>query len=343
MPGFSSYIPDQAGEFVYYRDYSFERESYIGILCYDSKSYQLRYYAPQSKQPEKIVATLVSVDLVNNHLDLTGEKILLADYNNPEDVDIINYLHDLIYEFAARRTKLFEINPNSKGYINFDSLKTNGIYEASYYAQFGGNVNILYDCMIPFFNIKRIEDEKGKAIFECVELGRIKSADETTFDRFHVFPEKNNVKQNSKKVKNAKQVEFAINGQRINLDTTWQEKLDYMWIQNEDAIITMLTYTKDGAEKDNYYYQYYLLRNFLECKDGTFVDYTTSDVVFTDKGFKLYSETHSPDVKKVYYTVKYITINKTSDFDYFSFAATRGAYQTKRSYYEAILKTYSND
>ena len=342
MPGFSSYIPDQAGEFVYYRDYSFERESYIGILAYDSKSYQLRYYAPAGKQPLKVIATLVTVDFVNNHFDLTGEKILIADYNNPEDIDIINYLHDLMYEFASRRINLFEVNPNSKGYVNFDTLKTNGIYESSEFAQFGGKVNILYDCMIPFFNIKRIEDEKGKAIFECVELGKIKSTEDNLFDEVHVFPEKNKVKQNSKKV-NAKPVEFAINGQRIMLDNTWQEKLDYMWVQNDDAIITMMTYTKDGSDKDAYYYQYYLLRSFLQCKDNTFVDFTTSDASFTDKGFKLYSETHSPAIKKVYYTVKSITENKNEDYDYMSFAATRGAYQIKRAYYDSILKTYSNE
>ena len=113
--------------------------------------------------------------------------------------------------------------------------------------------------------------EKGKAIFECVELGKIKSTEDNLFDEVHVFPEKNKVKQNSKKV-NAKPVEFAINGQRIMLDNTWHEKLDYMWVQNDDAIITMMTYTKDGADKDAYYYQYYLLRSFLQCKDNTFVD-----------------------------------------------------------------------
>ena len=346
MPGFSSYIPDQPGEYVYYRDYSFGRESYIGIVCYDSQSYQLRYYAPETKQklPDKTVATLVTVDLVKNHFDFTGEKILVADYNNNDDFDIINYLHDLMYEFANRRSKHFEINPSNKGYVNFDTLKTNGLYESTYFEQFGGNVRILYDCIIPFFNIKRIENEKGVPVFECVQLGKINSSDDPIFDTFHVFPEKIKVKQNSQKVKKTKPVDFSSGRQHLTLDSTWEKKLDYIWVQNEDAIITLMSYAFKGHDKDPYYVQYYLLRNFLECKDNTFIDYITTDVIFFDKGFKLYSDTHSPSIKKVYTTIKYITASKNpEEYDYMSFAATRGAYQIKRTYYDSILRTYSID
>ena len=35
VPGVESFIPDSSGEYVYYRDYSFERESYVGVLYYD--------------------------------------------------------------------------------------------------------------------------------------------------------------------------------------------------------------------------------------------------------------------------------------------------------------------
>ena len=42
VPGFESYLPDASGQYVYYRDYSFTRESYIGILTYDEATYQVR-------------------------------------------------------------------------------------------------------------------------------------------------------------------------------------------------------------------------------------------------------------------------------------------------------------
>ena len=50
VPGVESFIPDSSGEYVYYRDYSFERESYVGVLYYDDSSYQIRYYAPANKE-----------------------------------------------------------------------------------------------------------------------------------------------------------------------------------------------------------------------------------------------------------------------------------------------------
>ena len=40
LPGTTQFIPDSAGEYVYYRDTSFTRESYIGLLMYDKGTYQ---------------------------------------------------------------------------------------------------------------------------------------------------------------------------------------------------------------------------------------------------------------------------------------------------------------
>jgi len=42
-------LPDASGEYVYYRDSSFNRESYIGFLYYDDSTYEARYYAPPTE------------------------------------------------------------------------------------------------------------------------------------------------------------------------------------------------------------------------------------------------------------------------------------------------------
>ena len=49
MPVFSSYLPDTSGEYVYYQDKTFERESYIGIIYYDDETFGIRYYSPKSE------------------------------------------------------------------------------------------------------------------------------------------------------------------------------------------------------------------------------------------------------------------------------------------------------
>jgi len=343
VPGIQSYIPDQAGEYVYYKDNSFARESYIGILSYSDKEYQVRYYAPATaaNPAEKIVATLISTDVVDGHFDLTGENIIIADYANTEDVDIINYLHDLIYEFASRRSKMGNITPKSEGYVNFDSLKSNGLSIPTDYSQFGGNVNIVYDVIVPFFNIKRIEDPKGKAIFECVQLGKINSVEETTFDKYTSVPEIAKVKVNSLKQKKNKEVTYTFNDRKLTLDSTWEKKLDYMYCQNDDAIISLASYVVPNNISDESYVLYTLVRNLLESKDGNYIDFTKCDVIYTKNGVHIYYDTLSAPTKNVFYTGKYLTKTAENTYDYFSFAAKKAVYLQKRSYYDKVIKTNS--
>ena len=79
LPGFTSFVPDTAGEYVWYRDNSFARESYVGLLNYDDTSYQIRYYAPASRtigQPAKDIALLFTVNPESDFFDLFLSKDL---------------------------------------------------------------------------------------------------------------------------------------------------------------------------------------------------------------------------------------------------------------------------
>lgn len=343
LPGIQSYIPDQPGEFVYYKDNSFARESYIGFLAYDEKNYQLRYYAPATKTnpTEKTVATLVSTDIVNNHFDLTGENIFIADYANEEDVDIINYLHDIIYEFASRRSKLGTLNPTLKDYVNFDSLKNNGLSVNTDYPQFGGDVRIIYDVMVPFFNIKRIEDTKGNVLFECVQLGRISSTEDNLFDKYTPVPESPRVKINSVKPKKAKETVYDYDGRKVVLDSSWEKKLDYLYAQNDDAIISIASYIVPKEVNDITYVLYTLVRNLLESKDNNYIDFNKCDVIFDNNNARIYYDTLSSETKNIFYTAKYLTLTAENTYDYFSFAAKKGIYLQKRSYYDKVIKNNS--
>lgn len=340
VPSVDNYIPDQAGEYVYYKDNTFSRESYIGILSYDSNTYQLKYFAPSTKSnpAEKNVVTLISTDLVDNHFDITGEKILVADYANQEDVDIINYLHDIMYEFASRRSKIGKITPDMKNYVNYDSLNANGVLVSADYAQFGGDVNIIYDVMIPFFNVKRIEDSKGKVLFECVQLGKINSADETLFDHYTTVPEIRKVKVNSLKQKKAKSVDYTYNDRKITLDTSWEKKLEYLFVQNDDAIISLASYVVPPTVTDEYYVLYTLARNLLESKDNNYIDFSKCEIIFADNDMKIFYDTYSCDTKNVFYTAKYITKINDNTYDYLSFAAKKANYLQKRSYFDKLIK-----
>ena len=107
LPGAQKSVPDASGEYVYYRDSSFNRESYIGFLYYDDSTYEARYYAPATEAlAEKNIDMLFSVAQKNGRMELTGERFVIPPQQ--DDVAIVNYIHDLLYELSGRRSKLLE-------------------------------------------------------------------------------------------------------------------------------------------------------------------------------------------------------------------------------------------
>lgn len=343
LPGFSPFLPDINGEFVYYKDNTFERESYIGILCYDENTFQIRYYAPQTKKlPEKTVAALITIDSAKNYLDITGENVIIADYNSKDDVDIVNYMHNLMYDFSAKRITLQNLTPQTENYVNNKSLNENGLKIKSNLTQFGGEIYIIYDCIIPFFNIKQIQDATGKILFDCVELGKINSSEDTIFDKFLKIPEIRKTKLNSVKQKKYPKKECSLGNQKITLDESWEQKNSMMWVQNNDAIITLATYQKPKNQVPPLYFQYILIRLLLETKPDNIIDFSSAEVTFTENGFKIYAASYMPSASKVFYTIKFLTKNFENDYDFMSFAAPKSTYIQKRSYFDKILKTYQN-
>ena len=76
LPGFTPYIQELPGQYVYYEDKTFARKSYFGILQFDEKSFAARYYAPadeRDKKPETDVEIYFTIDPKADHMELTGE------------------------------------------------------------------------------------------------------------------------------------------------------------------------------------------------------------------------------------------------------------------------------
>ena len=80
LPGVVSPIPDTSGEYVFYEDKTFNRESIVGFLYYREASYAIRYYAPATEsEKEKDITLYISVNPDNPVLELTGETFRGAD------------------------------------------------------------------------------------------------------------------------------------------------------------------------------------------------------------------------------------------------------------------------
>lgn len=171
FPGIQSLFPTSSGQYVYYRDYTFPEETYIGFLQYDEGTYAIRYFTPTATNGTlPIIEMYLTVNTEVDYADITGEKI-----NSPisqNDTEIMNYMHDLLYEFAARRRKL-------NGADFFSTVTSNEDF-----MQFGGDVSITWDFYIPVFNLHSITDENGDLLFEAVKTGTLTNNNDQSFASF---------------------------------------------------------------------------------------------------------------------------------------------------------------
>ncbi len=344
MPCFKNYLSDVSGEYVYYKDNSFTRESYIGILYYDDSAFEIRYYAPENSSmnlPAKDIDLLVSVNPDSDYLELTGEAFLTNFIPDEENTEVVNYLHDILYEFTARRIKAGLISPDNSGYISNKNFSENGIRLSQDFMQFGGKVDLQFDASIPLYNIKNIYDLKGNKVLECVTFGRIASNNDSSFRDFKGFPEKtsfspvkSSVKEKTKKV--------TFENQSISLYSDWENPMENLWTYGDDAILTMNTipffFENSNMQKT------YILRTFLLSYAGAYVNLSETELIAYPKKsqMKIFLQNWQPDVQKQVVNNIILTddvINACSS--YMSLTVYKKPFQENRSYYEKILKSYS--
>lgn len=251
LPGAKLFIPDMPGEYVYYEDFSFNRKSYIGFLTYDQSTFAVRYYAPATKdKPEKNVELLFTIDSSKDYIDMTGERFVTSLL--PEDTDIVNYIHDLIYEFSARRKKVGEISPAVKKdaslnpFVTYSSMPKymeSGFIHKETFDQFGGQVNVFYDYLLPIFNIKKIETEDGKPLFKAVAYGMLKSSDDRSFSEFKIIEKSNSAKVHKVNAKAKKYYKIEYGKTELTLDENWSKagKVENIYFCGDSAMIQIHT------------------------------------------------------------------------------------------------------
>ena len=333
LPGFTPFIPDTAGEYVYYHDYSFARESYIGLLNYDDTSYQIRYFAPASREiaaPEKSIAILFSVNPESDFFDMTGERIMTdIDPNSEEDIDILNYLHDILYEFSARRIKC-------------DNLGAEPVFSVQEYEQFGGKVTICFDSLVPLFNIKNIKSQDGKTILACTTFGRIINAEDKSFENFHGLVAAKPYHAPSKKKIKAKTKKFPTSDNKtVTLDTNWEQAMENCWMYGEEAFLTIAdvpVYFEDKAVNDTF-----VLRRITESTGGSYTDFENIEISIDSKKHltKTTAKISQPENNRIVYVIKKLTTDPSKELNqYISLAAFEDSYLEKSNYYTKLLNNF---
>ena len=348
LPGTAADIPDASGEYVYYRDYSFNRESYVGFLYYGESTYEARYFAPQTETlPAKNIDMLFSAVQKNGRLELTGERFVAPPAQ--EDVEIVNYIHDLIYDLSGRRAKLDKslLVDYSKSKVPFMQA---GIVEADNYEQFGGPVQMIYDAAVPIFNLKKIVDYSGRDVFAVVTIGAIESSKDKTFAEF-VPPMKNAAKRETFQVKSAKKetlesrVEIGKNStlaQSVQADKNWSLASQNVWTLGDSAILSMQTMgLPEGDGLGQLKTAARLLRFFASSKNGAYCDWSALDVHAGGSMVKISAQTYNPKTQKIITDIKTVRAAAQNLCGCLSLATYTDDYRANRGYFDKIAKSYA--
>lgn len=332
LPSVKASVPDFSGQYVYYSDSSFQRESYIGILYYDEATYALRYYAPatgkgKSYKPEKNIHILFSINPDSENLELTGEKIITT--VKPDDTDLVNYIHDFFYEMTARRQKAGEVTEETSDYQNF--------------AQFGGDVTLYYNPLIPIFNLERIDSVDNKTILQIVTAGWLKSSEDQSFARFIGIDDKFTDKAHKfKKDKKATVAEIKYKAREnseelsANLDSSWSPVAENFYTLSDVAFFTVNEVTSPQENQVNV-----LKRRLLLGNEKIYPNWKNQKIEAKGNGTLLTQISYHAENDSYTYDFKYVREIDSKTLALYTLIVYAGAYETNKKYFDEIIKSFN--
>lgn len=334
LPGVNQYIKDTSGEYVYYCDSSFKRKSFVGFLYYDEGTYAVRYYSPAFSDngnllPAKNIELLISMDPTKDYVLLTGERILTS--ISQEDTDIVNYMHDLIYELTSRRQKAGLIQKEI-------SIEQN-------YAQFGGITTISFDPLIPLFNIKSIAQSDGTIVFQPISAGMLVSSEDKSFSNFTGFPSDLSDKAHSTSFsKHSKKIEYTYSTdsnieQSIKLDSQWKKSMDNLFLLGDSAILTM-NIIAQPADTDSLFGEK-LIRKITLGTQNAYPDWTKLTITKNDSAVSITNTYFQPTSGSITKDFKILTKIDDKNYALFTLTIFAGAYSKNIDYFTKIIKNYS--
>lgn len=349
FPGIQSYLKDESGQYVYYRDYTFPYEAYVGFLHYDEGTYGMRFYAPN--QPlegvsqaaaqagvatkggmvgaPKSVEVLFTLNTESNVTEMTGEKFLTNITGN--DTEIVNYLHDLVYEFSARRRKLA------------DPVVTKEASSREDFSQFGGTVTMKYSFDVPIFNLKEIIGADGAPSFQLATVGALASSADNSFFEFTGFPAPMQDKaRNFTSTQKKPSQKVRYQSQEIKLDHQWTQAAENMYLLGDVAMVAMTEFqpSEQVATAGTTAILDAFCRNLSLGTTGSYTDWGNRKIQRSKNSLEVSLRTHIPEDNAVSQNFKFITKNKAGGYSIMTLTIFDRAYKDNRKYFDAIVKSY---
>jgi hypothetical protein len=343
FPGVVPYLPESSGYYVYYRDYTFERESYIGFLQYDEGTYAARYYAPANNGLLAAeVGIAFTVDTSKALTDITGEEFT-TEIVTSEHIDIVNYLHDLVYEVSSRRRRISA----------WTKTNTRTVFANEQIFQFGGNVVMRYDYYVPVFNLTEITPPQnmnpsisGSAqLFTLVTQGQLSSQEDISFSAFTGMKPRVSKPSALNLSHNAAPRSVTVGSCVIALDAQWRQPLADMpnlLVIEDEALFAINMFSvlppEGGSEKDAPYDALdYLTRDLLLGTNGAYIDMRSFTIERNEQLLKI----SAPYIflAESGKTIDIKLLRKKDSLVYMAnMTVFESAYNANRAYFDAIIQ-----
>lgn len=328
LPKVESYVGDSSGEYVYYRDYTFSGEAYMGFLYYNDSTYAARYYAPAtSSSPAKDITAYLNVDPNAEYMSFTGDK--LVGVSSEEDTDIVNYIYDLMIELTKLRQK-----------VKFSTSKD--LTQSAKLELFNGDIKLTYNPMVPIFGIKNITKTDGSYLWNIATVGMLTAADDRSFSDFKGFPATLKDNDRKTKIKNAKKSVVVSGSQKVTLDEGWTQVTDGIWLFGDYGMVMLASGAIPVTGKDAEPYIVFNNRFLCHSNSGTYNTWNTMTVTEEKPGSQKFTYlNYDPSNGDVIRSI-WITSNKDGKFQMFSLTVFDAVYQKNKKYFDALVASYTN-
>ena len=322
LPGITNYLPDYSGDYVYYKDATFDKDVYIGILYYNESTYAIRYYSDS-----RDITLYLSTDTTKDTLEFTGETITGSSSN--DDVDTINYLHNIMYDFYnVRKTAVIENTQNQKLSC---ALK-----------DFGGQVTITFNANIPVFNIDSITSPDGKELFKVQTSGLLTSNADDSFLSYKGIEGLPKDKKRDFKKKKAQPLNAVFEGQSVTLDDKWQSSMENLWFLGDYALLTLNKVQVPPEYKENTaLFKALLIRKLSQSTTQSYALWPRMEINDSEQSTYIKNIFYQPLSQNVTRDFKILTYLKDGSFAYFTLTVFDDVYLNNKKYFNAIIQSYT--
>jgi len=242
---FSAFPSSISGDYVVYRDYTWDKPTWVGFLYYNDTTYGAFVITPETGAN---VSLLFSTEILDGKMVLTGQNIISK--ITPDDVLAVNYLMRLLPDLyswrmgpdsAAFATKTGVSSGTEAGKAAVRSpLLPSLVTQKRNLSSFGGDVSLVFAPEIPLFGLRDISATAGNSSLELVRMGRVQSGGDK---EFFAFKPMGDVKSGiALSVPSARKIESkTVDGVKLNLDDQWTMVADNTFFLGNAAVIIVDT------------------------------------------------------------------------------------------------------